>query len=78
MSEDKSYYIEAKDERLPSIGYMLECPKCKRKIHVAMGLIGTVHHFTPTAMCAECLEITDEFRKEFLDICKQIEEWRDS
>ena len=79
--EKNNFYIEAEYDgnnikSFASMGEFVECSKCKRKIMVCMGLIGTVHHMGTSATCAECTEITDEFRSKFPDIAKQIDEWK--
>lgn len=76
---NESYYIPStyKPEYSPgSMGHLLQCHKCKRKILVSMGLIGTVHHMGTSATCADCLEIDPEFRKQHPDIAHKLDEWK--
>lgn len=78
MSHDKYYHLPAPKGGLASEGHLLECPKCKRKIHVAMALIGVPHHLGTTAMCAECLDIEDKFVQEFPEVAEKIKKWQAS
>ena len=73
---NKGYYIPAiGTQQIAGNGEFCECPKCHRKILVTMGLIGTTHHIGLEATCADCLEISDNFRTARPDIVERIENW---
>lgn len=77
--DEETYYLPPiyEPEYIPGgMGHMLKCRKCKRKILVSMGLIGTVHHMGTCVVCAECLEVVEEFRKQHPDIAKRLDDWK--
>lgn len=76
-----SWYIPAerdgdKHVSLASMGHLVACHKCKKKIMVSMGINGTIHHSTPSVVCAECLEVPEDFATKHPDIAAQIAEWK--
>lgn len=76
---DEYYYVEG-DDGMGAIGYFLECPHCKKKIMVEMGLFGTPHHHTPSAICADCVKLHESFREKHPELSekldKKLEEWK--
>jgi hypothetical protein len=71
------FYIPANEQsHFPSIGELLKCGKCERKILVQMGINGTPHHFGTSVTCADCLVIDDDFCKKYPDIAKKIQDWK--
>ena len=61
-----------------SISYLLRCEWCDRKIYLSMSMTGTIHHFEPSAICAECLQkkgLNKDFVKDFPEDAKKIQEW---
>ncbi len=77
MSENCFHIPATGPDEMDSMGEMLECSKCKRKILVTMGLFGTVHHMGTSVTCAECLTIDPNFSERFPDIASKIERWKD-
>jgi hypothetical protein len=69
-------YIKGKKGELDGICHLLECPECKRKILVSVGLIGINHTISIVATCADCLKIKPSFAIEYPEIVEKIEEWR--
>ncbi len=59
----------------PTVGHLLKCNKCGRKILVEYVLYGSPHAFNMFVTCGECVDLSAEFRKEFLDATKTIEDW---
>lgn len=55
--------------------HKLKCSKCGRKILVELTTFGIPHHFGVAATCAECLKISEEFRKARLQEAQDIESW---
>jgi hypothetical protein len=80
MSEE-TYYIGGDlyqgGNTLPEMGHLTQCSKCKRKILVAMALIGSIHHAGLAATCADCLELTPEFKEKHPDVAEKIEKWKE-
>lgn len=73
---DNSLYFAAKDDGcIDGMTHLLSCRKCKRKIMVSIYLMGTIHHAGTAVECAECVEIKDDFKKEFPKECLIIETW---
>lgn len=79
--EKDNFYIPAKYnnqnlEQYASMGHLLKCHKCEKKILVSLGLIGTPHHIGISATCAECLEIDKDFCKEHPKIANRLDNWK--
>lgn len=72
----KTYHIPATTGSFAVTGYFLTCRECRRKILVEIALLGTNHNATVTAICAECLKIGENFKKEQPKVSEQIEEWQ--
>lgn len=58
--------------------YKKECTKCKRRILVEIGLIGTNHNAGVSVTCANCIkeeQIPEEFKKENPEAYNDIMKW---
>ncbi len=76
---DNYYWIPPDaDTPFASMGELLECNKCHRKILVCMAINGTIHHMGTQATCADCLVIPDEFRNKFPDVSQKLEDWKNN
>ena len=60
---------------LDFVGHMLSCPKCGKKIFVAVSLFGVDHTGSISAKCAECVEIQPEDRAKYPEQIKELEGW---
>lgn len=74
--ENDLYYFKGNDSHFASVSHLCQCNKCKRKILVSMGVNGVPHHFGTNVTCADCLEIKEEFKQEYSDFVKRIEDWK--
>jgi len=73
---ESTFHIPAAVPGFASMGHLVSCQKCGRKVLVGMGLIGVPHHTNLAITCADCLEIDDEFKQKYPEIAKQIEDWK--
>jgi hypothetical protein len=60
---------------LPVEGHFIKCSKCGKKIVIEIVLCGVSHNVGVSAVCAECMKVDADFKKEHPDIAKQIEEF---
>jgi hypothetical protein len=85
MSEPANQVETAKDfpvvekfriagDRFPTVGYLLECPGCKRKIVVETAINGTDHNISVSVTCGECVNL-EELSKSNPSVAGQIAIW---
>ena len=58
-----------------SMGHFLKCHKCGRKIIVEFVINGTNHNMNVAATCAECVVLSEDFKKNNPEEAKKIEEF---
>jgi hypothetical protein len=69
-------YSIAQVNGLSVIGYFLKCHQCGKKIVVEAVLNGVNHNVSMSAVCAECVELNDEFKTAQSNIARSIEEFK--
>jgi hypothetical protein len=72
---DYTYRLPGKNGGLSVMGHMTACKKCGRKVLVEMGLIGVPHHVGLVVTCGECVEPSEQIRKEHPEIVSKVENW---
>jgi hypothetical protein len=73
-----TYYLPRQSDQpmsFASLGYLLQCRKCQRKIVVDCVLNGTNHNLGVYAICAECVKLEGDFKEKFPEQAKAIEEF---
>ena len=73
-----SYYIDRDvlgGHPFSIVGHFLKCSKCGKKSVVEIALNGTDHNVCIFIHCAECMEISEDFKKNHSESAKKIEDF---
>ena len=73
--KDDSFHIPGKNGGLSIMGHLASCHKCGRKVMVQLVLFGVPHHAQVILTCAECVEPSEQMRKEHPEIVSKVENW---
>lgn len=73
--KEESYRIPGTNGRLPVMGHLTACRRCGRKVLVELALIGAPHHVAVMVTCGECLEPSEQMRREHPEIVSAVEKW---
>lgn len=75
ITED-TFYIPNAGDCVALCGHKTKCSKCDRKILVQLPLIGVPHHMDVIVCCSECLNITEEFKKDHPEVAADLKRWK--
>jgi hypothetical protein len=72
---NNQYFIQG-TSGFDTMGHLLTCQKCGKKILVEVVLMGTNHNTAIQATCLDCLKLSEEFRSLHPKVADQIDHWR--
>lgn len=73
---DETTFLTPSVDGLALCGHKLKCHTCSRKILVQMVLFGQPHHLDLTVICGECLQVDKDFREQYPELSKDLEDWK--